>query len=94
VSPQVIICDEIVSALDVSVQATILNLLTKLQSEFGLTYLFISHDLSVIHQMCDRVMIMNHGKVEVIDFPENLFHGSQNSIVRQLVDSIPGKVVE
>jgi len=59
--PRFLVCDEMVSALDVSVQATVLNLLRELQEKFGLTYLFISHDLSVIKQMCDRLLIMNRG---------------------------------
>lgn len=89
--PRFIICDEIVSALDVSVQATVLNLLKDLQTKFGLTYLFISHDLSVIHQMCDRLMVMDQGKLEAIGFPEVLFNASDNPFVQRLVDAVPGK---
>ncbi len=62
-NPQLIICDESVSALDVSIQAQVLNLLKELQAEFGLTYIFISHDLSVVKFMSDRIMVMNKGIV-------------------------------
>jgi peptide/nickel transport system ATP-binding protein len=92
--PRFIICDEIVSALDVSVQATVLNLLLDLQTKFGLTYLFISHDLSVIHQMCDRLMVMDNGKVEAIGFPNELFAASDQPFVQRLVDAIPGKTFQ
>ena len=92
--PRFIICDEIVSALDVSVQATVLNLLLDLQSKFGLTYLFISHDLSVIHQMCDRLMVMDNGKVEAVGFPNELFAASDQPFVQRLVDAVPGKTFQ
>ncbi|MEZ4942480.1 MAG: ABC transporter ATP-binding protein [Saprospiraceae bacterium] len=88
--PKLLVCDEIVSALDVSVQATILNLLLDLQEKFGLTLIFISHDLSIIRQMCDRVMVMNQGKVEAIGHPEALFEHPQTPYIRSLVESIPG----
>lgn len=88
--PKLLVCDEIVSALDVSVQATILNLLLDLQEKFGLTLIFISHDLSVVRQMCDRVMVMNRGKVEAIDHPEELFEHPQTPYIQRLIDSIPG----
>lgn len=87
--PKLLICDEIVSALDVSVQAAILNLLLDLRERFGLTYLFISHDLSVIRQMCDRLLVMNRGKMEGIGFPEDLFERPENLYVRKLVDAVP-----
>jgi len=88
--PKLLICDEIVSALDVSVQANILNLLLDLQRDFGLTYLFISHDLSVIRQMCDRVLVMQHGCVEALGHPEALFENPENDYVRALVEAVPG----
>jgi peptide/nickel transport system ATP-binding protein len=79
-----------VSALDVSVQATILNLLKDLQQQFGLTYLFISHDLSVIKQLCDRVMVMNNGKIEAVGFSDELYHNPPTEYVQRLIDSVPG----
>lgn len=88
--PKLLICDEIVSALDVSVQATILNLLFDLQEHFGLTYLLISHDLSVIKQMCDRLLIMNHGRMEAVGYPEALFYHSTNPYIQKLIGAIPG----
>ena len=89
--PKLLICDEIVSALDVSVQATVLNLLLDLREQFGLTYLFISHDLSVIKQMCDRLLIMNRGRIETIGFPEQIYTRPESEYVQQLVDAIPGQ---
>jgi len=89
--PKFLICDEIVSALDVSVQATVLNLLLDLRAQFGLSYLFISHDLSVIKQMCDRLLVMNKGKMEAVGFPETLYAQTDNDYVKRLIDAIPGK---
>lgn len=91
VEPKLLICDEIVSSLDVSVQATVLNLLMDLQEKFGLTYIFISHDLSVIKQMCDRLLVMNQGKIEALGFPEEIFEKPDNEYVRRLIDAIPGQ---
>jgi len=88
--PKLLICDEIVSALDVSVQANILNLLLDLRRDFGLTYLFISHDLSVIRQMCDRVLVMQQGRVEALGHPEVLFEKPENAYVQALVEAVPG----
>ena len=89
--PKLLICDEIVSSLDVSVQATILNLLFDLRAGFGLSYLFISHDLSVMKQMCDRLLIMNRGKTETIGFPEDIFEHPANEYVRKLIGAVPGE---
>ncbi|MCB0529124.1 MAG: ABC transporter ATP-binding protein [Saprospiraceae bacterium] len=89
--PRFLVCDEIVSALDVSVQATVLNLLADLQEKYGLTYLFISHDLSVIKQMCDRLLVMNKGKVEAVGYPEDIFRNPEREYVRELIAAIPGK---
>lgn len=88
--PKLLICDEMVSSLDVSVQATILNLLLDLRERFGLSYLFISHDLSVIKQMCDRLLVMNCGKAEATGFPENLFENPPTEYVRKLIGAVPG----
>lgn len=88
-NPKFIICDESVSALDVSVQAQVLNLLKELQAEFGLTYIFISHDLSVVKFISDRIMVMNRGKVEEIGQAEDIYHRPQTDYTRQLIASIP-----
>lgn len=89
--PQFLVCDEIISALDVSVQATVLNLLMDLQEKFGLTYLFISHDLSVIKQMCDRLLIMNQGKAEALGYPEEIYRNPERAYVKHLMEAIPGE---
>lgn len=88
-NPKFIICDESVSALDVSVQAQVLNLLKELQSEFGLTYVFISHDLSVVKFMSDRIIVMNRGKIEEIGTSENIYRQPQQPYTRQLISAIP-----
>jgi peptide/nickel transport system ATP-binding protein len=88
-NPKFIICDESVSALDVSVQAQVLNLFKELQSEFNLTYIFISHDLSVVKFMSDRIMVMNQGKIEEIDAAENVYRSPQTAYTRKLISSIP-----
>ncbi|ELR98082.1 ABC transporter ATP-binding protein [Gloeocapsa sp. PCC 73106] len=89
INPQLIICDESVSSLDVSVQAQVLNLLKELQEEFGLTYLFISHDLSVVKFISDRIMVMNQGKIEEIGSAEAIYRSPTQAYTRQLIDSIP-----
>lgn len=93
-NPKFIICDESVSALDVSVQAQVLNLLKELQAEFGLTYIFISHDLSVVKFMSDRIMVMNQGKIEEIDTAENIYHAPKKDYTRQLIAAIPTGSIE
>jgi peptide/nickel transport system ATP-binding protein len=87
--PQFIICDESVSALDVSVQAQVLNLLKELQADLGLTYIFISHDLSVVKFMSDRIIVMNQGKIEEIDSAEAIYRHPKTVYTRKLIDSIP-----
>ena len=87
--PQFIICDESVSALDVSVQAQVLNLLKELQAEMGLTYVFISHDLSVVKFMSDRIMVMNKGKIEEIGTSAEIYRHPKSDYTRKLIDSIP-----
>lgn len=90
--PQLLICDESVSALDVSVQAQILNLLKELQSVFGLSYLFISHDLSVVHYMSDRILVMKQGKIiESGNAQEMLLHPKE-AYTRQLIAAMPIRV--
>jgi peptide/nickel transport system ATP-binding protein len=88
-NPRLIVADESVSALDVSVQAQVLNLLKELQEEFGLTYIFISHDLSVVKFMSDRIMVMNRGKIEEIDTAEQIYSQPQTAYTQKLISSIP-----
>lgn len=87
--PQFIICDESVSALDVSVQAQVLNLLKELQADLGLTYIFISHDLSVVKFMSDRIIVMNKGRIEEIGTAEEIYRQPQTDYTRKLIASIP-----
>jgi peptide/nickel transport system ATP-binding protein len=88
-NPKFIICDESVSALDVSVQAQVLNLLKELQGEFKLTYIFISHDLGVVKFMSDRIMVMNQGKIEEIDLAQTIYRQPKTEYTRKLISSIP-----
>lgn len=88
-NPKFIICDESVSALDVSVQAQVLNLLKEIQREFKLTYIFISHDLGVVKFMSDRIMVMNQGRVEEISEAETLYRQPQSAYTQQLINAIP-----
>ena len=88
-NPQMIICDEPVSALDVSVQAQILNLLQDLQRQLELTYLFISHDLSVVRHLCDRVVVMYVGKIVEVADTEDLFNDYQHPYTEALLSSAP-----
>lgn len=87
--PEILICDESVSALDVSVQAQVLNLLQDLQDEFGLSYIFISHDLSVVKYISDQVMVMNHGKVVEIANSDELYAHPQHDYTKRLLQAIP-----
>ncbi|WP_017300510.1 ABC transporter ATP-binding protein [Nodosilinea nodulosa] len=88
-NPKFIICDESVSALDVSVQAQVLNLLKELQAEFNLTYIFISHDLAVVKFMSDRIMVMNQGRVEEIGPAEQVYRQPQSPYTQDLISAIP-----
>lgn len=89
-NPRFIICDESVSALDVSVQAQVLNLLKQLQRDLGLTYIFISHDLSVVRFMSDRIMVMNRGQLaEPINAAQAIIERPQSAYTQQLIQSIP-----
>ncbi|MGM0923852.1 MAG: ABC transporter ATP-binding protein [Bacillota bacterium] len=89
VNPKIIICDEAVSALDVSIQAQILNLLKRLQKELQLTYLFISHDLSVVRHISDRVMVMYLGKLVETGSKHQLFQEPQHPYTKALLSAIP-----
>ena len=87
--PDFIICDESVSALDISIQAEILNLLNDLKDEFNLTYIFISHDLSVVRYMSDRIMVMQNGKLIEINQAEIIYNSPSSDYTQRLIDSIP-----
>ncbi len=88
--PKFIICDESVSALDVSVQAQVLNLLNELKQDYGLTYIFISHDLSVIKYMCDRMIVMNKkGQIERYGECDAIYNDPQTEYTRSLIEAIP-----
>ena len=89
VNPKFIICDESVSALDVSVQAQVLNLLNDLKDEFGLTYIFISHDLSVVKYMSDRMVVMQEGKIEEMDDADKIYSSPETEYTKRLIDAIP-----
>jgi peptide/nickel transport system ATP-binding protein len=88
-NPQFIICDESVSALDVSVQAQVLNLLNDLKSEFKFTYIFISHDLSVVKFMSDRMIVMNKGQIEEMGDADEICDSPQSEYTQRLINSIP-----
>lgn len=88
-NPKFIICDESVSALDVSVQAQVLNLLNELRREFGFTYIFISHDLSVVKFMSDRMVVMNRGRIEEIGDADQIYNNPASSYTAKLIEAIP-----
>ena len=89
VKPKLIICDESVSALDVSVQAQVLNLLNELKTTFNFSYIFISHDLSVVKHMSDQLIVMNQGKIEEINDADEIYRNPKSTYTKQLIDSIP-----
>jgi peptide/nickel transport system ATP-binding protein len=87
--PKLIVCDESVSALDISVQAQVLNLLNELKENFGFTYIFISHDLAVVKYMSDQVLVMNQGRIEEIADADALYANPQKEYTKMLIDAIP-----
>lgn len=92
--PAFLVCDESVSALDVSVQAQVLNLLTDLKSEFGFTTIFISHDLSVVRYISDRILVMNKGRIEEFGEADDVYFRPQTAYTRRLIESIPGSSLQ
>ena len=93
-NPRFIICDESVSALDVSVQAQVLNLLIQLREEFKFTYIFISHDLSVVKFMSDRMVVMNKGKIEEMGPSDEIYNNPQREYTQKLINAIPKGEIE
>jgi peptide/nickel transport system ATP-binding protein len=87
--PKLIVCDESVSALDISVQAQVLNLLNELKENFGFTYIFISHDLAVVKYMSDQVLVMNKGKIEEMADADELYAHPKSEYTKKLIEAIP-----
>ncbi|HUR64730.1 MAG TPA: ATP-binding cassette domain-containing protein, partial [Chitinophagaceae bacterium] len=92
-NPSFIICDEAVSALDVSVQAQVLNLLNDLKKEFGFTVIFISHDLSVVRYISDRIIVMNKGRIEESGPADDIYFNPRSAYTQKLIASIPKAIV-
>jgi peptide/nickel transport system ATP-binding protein len=89
VEPKLIICDESVSALDISVQAQVLNLLNELKTDFGFTYIFISHDLAVVKYMADQLLVMHEGKIVEQGEADEVYAHPQKAYTQQLIEAIP-----
>jgi peptide/nickel transport system ATP-binding protein len=87
--PKLIICDESVSALDISVQAQVLNLLNDLKENFGFTYIFISHDLAVVNYMSDQLVVMNKGEIEEMNDADVIYKHPEKSYTKKLIHAIP-----
>ncbi|RED48881.1 ABC transporter ATP-binding protein [Seonamhaeicola aphaedonensis] len=87
--PKLIVCDESVSALDISVQAQVLNLLNELKETFGFTYIFISHDLAVVKYMSDQLLVMNQGKIEELDDADVIYNSPKKDYTKKLINAIP-----
>ena len=88
-NPKIIVCDESVSALDISVQAQVLNLLNELKIKFGFTYIFISHDLAVVKYMSDQLLVMNKGQIEEMDDADKVYDNPKKAYTKKLIDAIP-----
>ena len=87
--PKLIVCDEPTSALDVSIQSQILNLLADLQEEFGLSYLFISHDMAVVHHVCDRIAVMYNGRIVEMGERDRIIHEPSHEYTQALLSAVP-----
>lgn len=87
--PKLIVCDESVSALDISVQAQVLNLLNTLKKDFGFTYIFISHDLAVVKYMSDQLLVMNKGKIEELEDADIIYNNPKKNYTKKLIEAIP-----
>jgi len=87
--PKLVVCDEPVSALDVSTQAQVINLIRRLKRDYGVSILFISHDLSVVHQLCERVLVMYLGRIMEIGTREAIFRDPRHPYTRALIDAVP-----
>lgn len=87
--PKLIVCDESVSALDISVQAQVLNLLNELKATFGFTYIFISHDLAVVKYMSDQLLVMNQGRIEELDDADTIYNHPKRDYTKKLIHAIP-----
>src|SRR4029077_19038443 len=92
-NPSFIICDESVSALDVSVQAQVLNLLNDLKKEFGFTIIFISHDLSVVRYVSDRIMVMKSGEIIETGSADEIYFNPKTDYTNTLISSVPGSII-
>ncbi len=88
--PKLVICDESVSALDISVQAQVLNLLNELKDDFGFTYIFISHDLAVVKYMADQLLVMNNGEIEEMGDADEIYANPTKEYTKKLIEAIPG----
>ena len=86
-NPKLIICDEAVAALDISVQAQVLNLLNQLKKDLQLSYLFISHDLAVVRYMADRILVLNQGKMEILQEADDLYKNPKTPYITKLIDA-------
>ena len=87
--PKLVICDESVSALDISVQAQVLNLLNELKNDFGFTYIFISHDLAVVKYMADQLLVMSAGKIEELGDADEIYANPTKEYTKKLIAAIP-----
>ena len=87
--PKLVVCDESVSALDISVQAQVLNLLNELKTDFNFTYIFISHDLAVVKYMADQLLVMNSGKIEELDDADIIYSNPKKVYTQKLINAIP-----